>query len=400
MGSGDSWRLVASGMARDFHTTLETEFANAFSDIVFAITDRSPGQRTSQSVWCIRDLIRSDRLKPVMNVMDWFEKLTGFRELGFEQTRDNLEVVGDRLRSKVNNRSFRIGYLETPSLAELRARAAEVVSRFPGRLSVKPLSGDVRAIHADAASADALFQVASQFNLLEMIGPDVTPEQGVTRYEYDPTQGPACAIAAGAATIYRNYLAPIGNQSGQTSFRQFDCLRDVGAALGNKDGSLWRMQNGYALCTADGLARIARLLDTLPSREVDALRDKLRIGLHWDIELTDAPTSGRCVSQAFCSALPVSYTDVPQSKWRSFATLVLEGAYEATLWAAVLNAGERGSRKVFLTRVGGGAFGNDRSWIDSAMWRALDKVRDLALEVFIVSRKPSDSDLSTVGGAH
>jgi transposase len=49
-----------------------------------------------------------------------------------------------------------------------------------------------------------------QFNLLEMTSPSVSPEHGVTRYQDDHTQGPACAIAAGAATIYRNYFAPVG----------------------------------------------------------------------------------------------------------------------------------------------------------------------------------------------
>jgi len=39
--------------------------------------------------------------------------------------------------------------------------------------------------------APAPFQVASQFNLLEMTGPSVTPEHGVARYAHDPTQGPA-----------------------------------------------------------------------------------------------------------------------------------------------------------------------------------------------------------------
>jgi len=38
------------------------------------------------------------------------------------------------------------------------------------------------------------------------------------------------------------------------------------------------------------------------------------------------------VSQVFCSALPVAYSDVPPIHWRAFATLVLEAAYEATMW--------------------------------------------------------------------
>jgi hypothetical protein len=44
------------------------------------------------------------------------------------------------------------------------------------------------------------------------------------------------------------------------------------------------------------------------------------------------------VSQAFCSALPVAYTKVPHDRWHSFALLVLEAAYEATLLARVRNA--------------------------------------------------------------
>jgi hypothetical protein len=53
----------------------------------------------------------------------------------------------------------------------------------------------------------------------------VTPEHGVTRYQYDRTQGPACAIA-GAATIHRNFFAPVGGSDGQTTGRQFDGLTE------------------------------------------------------------------------------------------------------------------------------------------------------------------------------
>jgi hypothetical protein len=62
------------------------------------------------------------------------------------------------------------------------------------------VTGDVRQMHQSPENAGALFQVASQFNLLEMTSHDVTPERGVIRYQHDRTQRPACAIAAGAAT--------------------------------------------------------------------------------------------------------------------------------------------------------------------------------------------------------
>ena len=38
--------------------------------------------------------------------------------------------------------------------------------------------GDVLDMHAQPEYRDCLFQVASQFNCLEMVGPDVTPENG------------------------------------------------------------------------------------------------------------------------------------------------------------------------------------------------------------------------------
>src|ERR1700761_4068910 len=148
-----------------------------------------------------------------MQGSDWFEALTGFREGPYEETRANLAVADGRLHSLVNGRSWAIGEFEMVSLAELRARAAKIRRRH-GRPKVSLVQGDVRQLHAAPEYAGALFQVASQFNALEMAGPDVTPENGVTRYIYDQTQGPACALAAAPATIYRNYFVPLDDGAG------------------------------------------------------------------------------------------------------------------------------------------------------------------------------------------
>jgi hypothetical protein len=64
---------------------------------------------------------------------------------------------------------------------------------------------------------------------------------------------------------------------------------------------------------------------------------------------------------------------------------VPDDAYEATLWAAVINARHSGSNVLFLTRLGGGAFGNETEWIHGAMRRALTKVVDVKLDVRVVS---------------
>ncbi len=101
------------------------------------------------------------------------------------------------------------------------------------------------------------------------------------------------------------------------------------------------------------------------------------------IEVTEA-LKRQHVSQAFCSALPVAY-GVPSPDWEPFARLILQGAYEATLLAAVLNARCGVSNVVFLTRLGGGAFGNDPVWIQEAIRYALDIVAPFDLDVRLVN---------------
>ena len=240
-------------------------------------------------------------------------ELTGFREISYEATREQLVVEGDELVSTVNGKRYGIGTLEVPTLAELRTR---VDVPTDGRTTVRCVTGEARAMHADPELEGALFQVASQFNLLEMTGPSVTPEDGVTRYSGDHTQGPACAIAAGAATIYRNYFALVDGEVGQTQQRQINALAGVGKALSPKVGlpvsELWQMRNGYALCTAEGLDAITDLLTDGDDELRDELRAHLAIGLHRDVEVTDVRESARRhVSQAFCSALPVAYGSGP-----------------------------------------------------------------------------------------
>ncbi|WP_101950088.1 hypothetical protein [Mycobacterium sp. 3519A] len=318
---------------------------------------------------------------------DWFTELTGFRETSYDATREQLLVEGDELVSTVNGKRYGIGTLEVPTLNDLRGR---VDVPTDGRTTVRCVTGEARAMHADPGLVGALFQVASQFNLLEMTGPSVAPEDGVTRYSEDHTQGPACAIAAGAATIYRNYFAPVDGEIGQTRQRQINALAGVGEALSAELGlpvsELWQMRNGYALCTAHGLDAITRLLADADDGLRDQLRARLAVGLHRDVEVTDVRVDARrLVSQAFCSALPVAYGSGPSTAWEAFARLVLEAAYEATLLTAVEQSSAGGSNIVLLTRVGGGAFGNADKWIDDAIVRALESVDHAGLDVRLVS---------------
>jgi len=313
----------------------------------------------------------------------WFEDLMGFREQNPKQVRENIEVIGNRLISKANNQSYIYGELTTPSLEELR-ESSPLLNNFKEKIKLSEIVGNVQTLHCLEENNGAFFQAASQFNLLEMVSPNVTPEEGVGRYEYDKTQGPACAIACGAGTIYRNYFADVNGRVGQTHDNQIDCLKDIGVKLENEKHGLWKMLNGYALATNDGLKQINKILSETTPDEYERLKGLLRIGIQSDTQVT-IYNSSNFVSQAYCSALPIAYTNVNLDLWEPFARLVLEATYEATIYAALNNYQKTNNNKVFLTLVGGGVFGNKIEWILGAIEKALIKFKQTPLDVMIVS---------------
>lgn len=263
--------------------------------------------------------------------MSWFEDLTGIVEHDPEHVRGQLELDGERLRSLANGQSCGPGRLKISTLAELRKQVADLDSPGPGQLILSERVADVRELHQDASQANAMFQVASQFNLLEMVHPGVCPEQGIGRYQSDRTQGPICAMAS-----------------------------------------------------EQGLRQIAEHLDGIDEPARDTLRQQLKIGIQWNTEVT-LPGAGHTVSQAYCSALPVAYSREPSSLWEPFARLVLEASYDAVFCAARINQARTGSNQLFLTLIGGGAFGNRSEWITDAIEYAVDRHKASGLYVQIVS---------------
>jgi hypothetical protein len=96
--------------------------------------------------------------------MDWFEKLTGFRETSYDDTRAKLKVDGNRLHSLINGASYAIGELELVSLQTLRERVKSSAGPH-GRLKVNVATGDVGQMHQSPENAGALFitrRLASQ----------------------------------------------------------------------------------------------------------------------------------------------------------------------------------------------------------------------------------------------
>jgi hypothetical protein len=323
--------------------------------------------------------------------MDWFTQLFGFPETDYEGTQRAFRVEGTRLRSLANQRTFEIGAFSAPSLGELRACTAE---DWGTRSTLThEVIGDSLEVQGQSWVAGDLFQVASQFNALEFSAPDITPEQGITRYGDDPTQGPACALAAAPATLYRNYFLPLGDSVGQRASRQLNLLAGLAAAL--PGGPYWTVKNGYTHSTVSQLEALHRLWPTL---DQEALRDTLRIGLQTSIEVVFATrftelTQCHTISQAFCAAISCGYTHLPNKLWEPLARLILEAAYEGTLRAAARDRQVgQGSGRAWLTLVGAGVFANERQWIFDALARAIDQTAHLGLDIRLCHHQRLQTD--------
>jgi hypothetical protein len=124
----------------------------------------------------------------------------------------------------------------------------------------------------------AVFQAASQFNCLEFPSWQCLPEHGVAAYEHDHTQGPACALACAAGTVYRNYFADVDVHAldsalhrdagkgahavlGQSQHRQINNLDLLQRALNNDHEKYFSVLNGYVFAQHErDLARLSAVI--------------------------------------------------------------------------------------------------------------------------------------------
>lgn len=279
------------------------------------------------------------------------------------------------------------------------------------KIKINFVVGDVQALHSKKENNLACFQAASQFNCLEFISPGEKPESGITRWARDHTQGPACCTCAAPATLVRNIL--------QSSEHQFNNLEDVERYIAhtanakaktaeNRDDlsganfPFWSSRSGYTIANKENLSQI-------PWDKIDSeiIRSKLKIGVHADTEITSKGSWGleaiqpltdadgnrsdvRRATQIFCSAISIAYNGRSSTAkdWEKIAKLVLQSAYESTFLAAIENrdrhGGKEGSKKLFLTLLGAGVFGNSEAWVCDAIEAALVKFRHEDLDVQVV----------------
>eukprot|EP01028_Stygiella_incarcerata_P010090 TRINITY_DN5090_c0_g1_i1.p1 TRINITY_DN5090_c0_g1~~TRINITY_DN5090_c0_g1_i1.p1 ORF type:complete len:377 (-),score=85.15 TRINITY_DN5090_c0_g1_i1:58-1104(-) len=322
----------------------------------------------------------------------WFNDAFGFVEKEYLETQKmfELEDDGQILISKANGRRFHVGPFECPTLASLHGRLESLGKPSPevdGGLNFSNVAGDVASFHHDPKNAGSIFQVASQFNCLEMVGPRVRAEDGITRYHMDHTQGPTCAMTCAAGTVFRNYFV---NGRGQKD-APVDTLDEFGEVVGNSKSHYWKMSNGYALPTEAGtIGVLSEKLKADPALAKSA-KSALKVGVHWDTEVSfrsshDDSAPGHRVCQVFSAAVPISYSHTRPKDWEGLARVILDATYESTFAVGAIMAMQEKRRvKVFLTSIGGGVFGNPGSWIMDSIKSAFAKFIDYPLDVHLIN---------------
>jgi hypothetical protein len=338
----------------------------------------------------------------------WFRVLFGFEESSYESTRSKFSLIERptsedlstfptpapclSIKSLANNAVYKCGPFECLSMKELRQRINELPPCECGGLSFKHIVGDAVNLHRDPSNQGAVFQAASQFNALEMIEPGVSPEHGITGYFRDDTQGPACALSCPSATIYRNYLHGGLGQGTSAGGCQINLMEGVEAMLA--PSIYWTIKNGYLIPTDSPTlnALSARLLNS--PELLSSIKDAVKVAIQWDTEVCDGMKLSEgegerkvahSVTQIFCSACPISYARMDSASWKPLAMAILEAAFEGTLLAAACISRHQKRRVVvYLTSVGGGAFGNQLSWIEAAITKALDAYKKESLDVRLV----------------
>lgn len=295
-------------------------------------------------------------------------------------------------------KEYLAGYFRIPTLVALRYSKSMLPKTGNGKFNVVVGTAthldapyrhtvDVGALQADPKNIDAVFQVASNFSALEPVSKNDIPD-GITDYIKDYTQGPFASISAAPGLFYRMYgifydPAKEPAQWRQTETHQIELLG--GGIKYPRLKKIFPVTNGYVNYSDYPEA----LNEEITAKDIE----EIRIGYHSDIQVIYGLTMGskqydvkdknQIINQVFTAAMDLTglnkaYKKNPTAIQR--AKVLLDAAYEGTLRAALTN----GKKKVFLTLIGGGVFGNKCSWIAESIAKNKQLIKGYDLDVTLI----------------
>jgi hypothetical protein len=305
---------------------------------------------------------------------------------------DNISIIDKGGKSKKYNVG-KVKFVSTGSLLQSIAKVDTPLTSNDDGLKYYKIQGNAGHLHYDPQLKGSLFQAASQFNALEMVSQYVIPEQGITMYKDDRTQGPACALACPYATLYRNYFSMPGDKpqsgirdSSQNTSDQINALEE----FEKMSGITLRKENGYFYPKDATEAKKINVYLTDPEHFWNSVK-LVKYFIHEDTPVVSAIDGYvvQNVAQIYCSALPLDYKRDELDGCPLFIKMILCAIYYATFAQAVVMAQTKKERvKVLITGVGGGVFGNPKQVINAAINSALTFFKDYPIDVYYVDFYP------------
>lgn len=317
----------------------------------------------------------------------FFRDIVGVNEAQFRKSRELMQKARPapgKILNLSTQQIYQTGEFRLKTLGELRkATATPDPNRAPGTLHLllsenDPSSLDIGRLQSLPRFRKALFQVASNFNALELMSPhDQRAMTEIGNYTLDRTQGPFASISAAPGLIARHYYAfESPNRPPDTWRQKYD-----GAQIEMLKATALRVTNGYVTLDKDALAYI---LDP----------EDIAVVVHRDIQVTFGQTAGsqhlrvsdteQTIDQVFTATLDLGsrqthFVHEHRAEVARLAKSLLRAAYESTLLAAV-----EGKRKeVVLTLIGGGVFQNPTEWIVETLENLVPLIVNSGLVVYL-----------------
>jgi len=372
----------------------------------------------------------------------WFVNVFGFAEpSSLPDIKKSFQVkksATNHILMTVKNKPKEIDvgvfrYMSVKQLLDVASANTNAKSVFgfdpTDNLKYYTVTSTASAVHTNPGYYGSIFQVASQFNALEMAGPALTPQNGITNYwNYwnDKTQGPVCAMVCPFGTLYRNYFCMPDTGGNQPEDKSVNGNPQTGTATGGTDPGNnqintltelmkidvcfndLKFQNGYIFVKNKAQLNAINTYLSTPENFWKAMM-AIKYVIQEDTPVVNVSGDGtilsHTVSQIYCSAYPVAYsTDPPtmplgsisggvsstsKKDYALLSSMILHAVYYSTLAYAVSRITEDNIRKnVFLTKVGGDAFGNNMYLIHTAIHNAVRHFIAYPIDVYIVNYEP------------
>lgn len=257
---------------------------------------------------------------------------------------------------------------------------------------------DIGSMQSDSRNIGATFQVASNFSTLESIHPGDIPENGISNYINDPTQGPFASISAAPGTLLRCYGAFYNPTQQPIMWRQTKD-RQIELYPHNflKNHYLGTVTNGYV-----NLKLNLAELKNYNKIDLNKLKKEISIGFHSNVQVVFGQIIGKdhvvvknsdqIINQVFTAGVDLGtlsgsenylylYNDLKDTVLK-IAQLTLDAAYEGTIKSTFVKNGF--GAKLYLTLIGGGVFENSWSNIASAIVKNIEFIKQSGLDVTLV----------------